>query len=152
MKVHYSSDKHTWETPDDLYKKLDSIFRFNLDSCAEPETAKNKNYFTIEDNALNQDWTGVVWCNPPYGKEQIKFIEKAFRENKKHETTIVLLIPARPDTKVWQNMIFKNAKQICFIKGRIKFKGAKYNCPFPCALVTIGESKDLSEFGYCYEN
>ena len=149
MKVHYSSEKQTWETPQDFFNKLNDIFNFNLDACAEDETAKVDNYFTIEDDALIQDWEGVVWCNPPYGREQIKFINKGLSEHRKHGSTIVFLIPARPDTKVWQDIIFKNASQVCFIKGRLKFGNSKDSAPFPCALVVFGESKDLSDLGYC---
>ena len=149
MKVHYSSEKQTWETPQDFFNKVNDLFNFTLDSCAENGTAKVNNYFTIEDDALTHDWEGVVWCNPPYGREQIKFINKGLDEHRKHNSTIVFLIPARPDTKVWQDVIFKNASQVCFIKGRLKFGNSKDSAPFPCALVVFGEYKDLSEFGYC---
>ena len=60
MNVHYSSEKHTWETPKDLFKKLDSIFNFTLDCCAEDSTAKCTVYYTKDDDALLQDWKGVV--------------------------------------------------------------------------------------------
>ena len=149
MNIHFSSDKQTWETPQDFFNKINDIFNFDLDACAEDNTAKISNYFTIEDDALIQDWNGVVWCNPPYGREQIKFINKGLLESKKNKSTVVFLIPARPDTKVWQDVIFKNASQVCFIKGRLKFGGSKENAPFPCALVVFGEYKDLSDFGYC---
>ena len=149
MEVHYSSKKHTWETPQDLFDKLNEIFNFKLDSCAETGTAKCPNFYTKEDDALTKDWKGVVWCNPPYGREQAKFVLKAYEESVKHNSTVVVLIPARPDTKLWQNIIFPNANQICFIKGRLKFGGAKENAPFPCALVVFGKEVDLSSFGYC---
>ena len=92
---------------------------------------------------------GKVWCNPPYGREQAKFVLKAYEESVKHNSTVVVLIPARPDTKLWQNIIFPNANQICFIKGRLKFGGAKESAPFPSALVVFGNEVDLSGFGYC---
>ena len=149
MKVHYSSDKHTWETPQDFFDKLNTVYSFTLDACAENETAKVSNYFTVEDDALTQDWKGVVWCNPPYGKEQVKFINKALSESKKHNSTVVLLIPARPDTKVWQDIIFPNASKICFVRGRLKFGNASENAPFPCALVVFGRVSDLSNLGFC---
>ena len=128
---------------------MNERFNFTLDACAEHETAKVSNYYTIEQNALEQDWQGVVWCNPPYGREQVKFINKALDEHKKHGSTIVLLIPARPDTKVWQDVIFPNAEKVCFIRGRLKFGDAKDSAPFPCALVVFGESKPLDDFGFC---
>lgn len=150
MNVHYSSEKHTWETPQDFFDKLNNIFNFNLDSCAEIETAKCSEFYTVEEDALQQDWKGVVWCNPPYGREQAKFVIKAYEESVKHNSTIVILIPARPDTKLWQNTIFLNANQVCFIRGRLKFGGATESAPFPSALVVFSKDCiDLSDFGYC---
>ena len=149
MEVHYGSKKHTWETPQDFFNKLNEIFNFNLDSCAETGTAKCSNFYTKEDDALTKDWEGVVWCNPPYGREQAKFVLKAYEESVKHNSTVVVLIPARPDTKLWQNIIFPNANQVCFIKGRLKFGGAKESAPFPSALVVFGYEVDLSSFWYC---
>jgi site-specific DNA-methyltransferase (adenine-specific) len=101
----------------------------------------------VEQNALVQDWKGVVWCNPPYGREQVKFIQKAYDESVKHGSTVVCLIPARPDTKVWQDLIFAHADQVCFIKGRLKFGNSKDAAPFPSALVVFGGIRDLSAFG-----
>ena len=149
MKVHFSSDKHNWETPQDFFDRLDKIFNFDLDCCAEPDTAKCKRFYQKEDDALTKDWLGVVWCNPPYGREQAKFVEKAYEESIKNGSTVVMLIPARPDTKLWQDVIFKKASQICFVKGRLKFGGSQYNAPFPCALVVFGVSVDLKDFGFC---
>ena len=146
--VHFSSEKQTWETPQDFFDKVNDIFNFTLDACAEDNTAKVSNYFTVEDDALAKEWKDVVWCNPPYGREQVKFVEKAYTESVKNSSIVVMLIPARPDTKVWQNLIFKEASQICFIKGRLKFGGSKDSAPFPSALVVFGDvAYDLSFLG-----
>ena len=146
--VHFSSDKQTWETPQDFFDKVNDIFNFTLDACAEDATAKVSNYFTVEDDALTKDWKGVVWCNPPYGREQVKFVEKAYIESVKNNSIVVMLIPSRPETTAWQNLIFKEASHICFIKGRLKFGGSKDNAPFPSALVVFGDVDcDLSFLG-----
>ena len=148
--LHFKSEKQTWETPLDFFSKLDQLFSFTLDACASSDNAKVGNYYTVEQNALIKDWQGVVWCNPPYGREQIKFIEKAYQESVKHGSVVVCLIPARPDTKVWQDLIFNHADQVCFIKGRLKFGNSKDAAPFPSALIVFGDSRDLSEFGKCF--
>ena len=132
--LHFKSDIQTWETPKAFFDQLNRLFGFTLDACASSENAKVGNYYTVEQNALTQEWQGVVWCNPPYGREQVKFIQKAYDESVKRGSTVVCLIPARPDTKVWQDLIFAKADQVCFIKGRLKF----------------GDSHDLSEFGKCF--
>jgi len=47
----------------------------------------------------------------------------------------VYLIPARVETKLWQEVIAPFADKIIFLKGRLKFSGNKNSAPFPSALV-----------------
>ncbi len=146
--IHFSSKDQTWETPIDFFNKCNDVFNFTLDACADDTTFKVDNYYTEEDNALNKDWIGSVWCNPPYGKYQIDFVKKALSESVKHNSVVVMLIPARTETKVWQDIIFKHANTIVFVKSRLKFGGSKYNAPFPSALVIFGDCDvDLNHIG-----
>lgn len=139
----FSSKDHTWETPKDLFEYLDSSFNFDIDVCAVQATAKCEKFFSPEEDGLAQKWEGMCWMNPPYGREQIKWIKKAYEEFKNETSKIVCLIPARPDTKVWQDIIFKNANAICFIKGRLKFGKSKDSAPFPSALIVF--DNDITE-------
>ena len=77
---------------------LNDEFGFDLDVCALPENAKCINFYTPDQNGLSQQWDGVVWCNPPYGREIGKWVKKAFYENQKNNNYIVMLLPARTDT------------------------------------------------------
>ena len=61
MSVHFSSENQKWETPLDFFEKIDSLFNFDLDCCAEDSTAKVSKYYTKEDDALSMDWFGTVW-------------------------------------------------------------------------------------------
>ena len=147
----FSSKDQTWETPIEFFNKLDDIFKFELDVAASDDNHKCDRYYTEETDGLAQDWKGVCWMNPPYGRHQIKWIEKASEEADKG-ATVVCLIPARPDTKVWQNIIFPNASAICFIRGRLKFGNSKDSAPFPSALIVFGECeytqmKQLKQLG-----
>lgn len=63
--VHFSSKSDEWSTPQDLFDDLDAIFHFDLDACASRENAKCRRFFTRDDDALAQEWHGVVWMNPP---------------------------------------------------------------------------------------
>ena len=80
-----------------------------------------------------------VFCNPPYGRELPKWIEKSYHEAQKPGTLVVMLIPARTDTRVFHEYIYGKA-EIEFIRGRIKFEGAEYNAPFPSMLVIYGHN------------
>lgn len=132
MNVHFSSKTDLWETPQDIFDKLNSEFRFELDVCAIPENAKCINYFTPEQDGLTKEWNGTCWMNPPYGREIIYWIRKAY-ESSKNGVTVVCLVPARTDTKWWHDYVMKG--EIRFIRGRLKFGGQKNSAPFPSAIV-----------------
>ncbi len=53
------------------------------------------------------------------------------------ETQTCLLIPAATDTKAWHEHIFP-MHRVCFLKGRVKFVGAKTGCPMAMAMVYFG--------------
>ena len=67
MKVHYMSDKHTWETPQEFFDLLNEEFNFEIDLACEKETAKCDKYYTKENDGLNKVWIKVSWLNHPYG-------------------------------------------------------------------------------------
>ena len=73
----FSSKTDLWATPQDLFDKYDAIYHFETDVCALPENAKCKRFFTPEMDGLKQEWAGVCWCNPPYGRQIGKWVEKA---------------------------------------------------------------------------
>ena len=137
----FSSATDLWETPQEFFDDLNREFRFGLDVCATPENAKCKNYFTQKQDGLSQHWGGygTIWCNPPYGREIGKWVQKAFNEAQ-NGTTTVMLLPARTDTKWFHNFIYGQA-DIRFIKGRLKFGGQNNPAPFP-SMVVIFKSKE----------
>lgn len=153
-KVHHSTGKDDWGTPQDLFKKLDEEFNFTLDPCADSQNHKCEKYYTKEQNGLLQDWSGeVVFCNPPYSKKtktnpgQIAWIKKCY-ETHLGGGTVVMLIPARTDTIMFHKYILGKA-EIRFIKGRLKFlidgKQSKNTAPFPSMIVVFrgGQQKNL---------
>ena len=144
-KAAMTSDKHDWETPQQLFEELNKEHKFTLDAAANDFNAKLDNYFTPEDNALEQEWRGRVFCNPPYGRGVRKCVKKAYEESlKDYNELIVLLIPSRTDTTYWHDFIFGKA-EIDFLRGRLKFEvdGEPRNAaPFPSAIVTYGVSDE----------
>jgi len=134
----FSSDKSEWETPQWLFDQLDQEFGFTLDVCALPENAKCEAFFTPEDDGLSQDWHGVCWMNPPYGREVLWWVRKAYEESCKG-ATVVCLLPARTDTLWFHDYIYGKA-EIRFLKGRLKFVGAKNSAPFPSMVVIFKRS------------
>ena len=133
--VHFSSARDNWETPQDFFETLNNEFRFTLDVCAEEHSAKCKNYFTKKDDALDKEWNGVCWMNPPYGRGIGVWLQKAY-ESSQQGSTVVCLIPSRTDTKWWHDYVMR-ASEIRFLKGRLKFDGHENSAPFPSAIIVF---------------
>lgn len=135
--IHFSSKNNEWETPVDLFDKLQKKYHFDLDVCATSQNTKCPVYFSKEINGLNQPWYGICWMNPPYGKEIGAWMKKAYESSLKG-AKVVCLIPARTDTAWWHDYAMKG--KIEFLRGRLKFSGHKNSAPFPSAIVVF-ESK-----------
>lgn len=134
QKALFSSKTDEWATPQDFFDRVNAEYGpFDLDVCATAENAKCARYFTKEDDGLKQRWKGVCWMNPPYGREIGLWVKKARRAGLFVKATVVCLLPARTDTAWFHDYVYGKAK-IVFIRGRLKFGGAKNSAPFPSML------------------
>lgn len=126
-----------WLTPKEILYPLGA---FDLDPCAainRPWDIAFENY-TIEDDGLSKPWFGRVWCNPPFGREAVKWL----RRMAEHGNGIAL-IPARTETEMFYETIWGVASGILFIKGRPKFcypsgEPAPFNSGAPICLIAYG--------------
>lgn len=107
---------HDWLTPPEILTALGS---FDLDPCASQyqpwKTAGQQ--FTIADDGLAREWTGRVWCNPPYGPHAEKFLKRMAE----HGNGIALIF-ARTETKAFQEWCWRHADGMLFMAGRIRFR------------------------------
>ena len=136
MEVHFSSATNEWYTPKELFDQLNAEFRFTLDPCATKQSAKYKKFYTQKEDGFAKNWNGErVFMNPPYGREIGEWVKKAVES----DALVVMLIPARTDTRYFHDYIYNNPKcEIRFLKGRVKFEsltGAKNSAPFPSMVV-----------------
>jgi phage N-6-adenine-methyltransferase len=135
MSVHdamFSSRSDEWATPVEFFNRLNEEFHFELDVCALPTNAKCPRYFTPKTDGLKQEWTGVCWMNPPYGRQIGNWMKKAY-ESSLAGATVVCLVPARTDTRWWHD--YARHGEIRFVCGRLKFGDADSPAPFPSAIV-----------------
>ncbi|MCL1858162.1 MAG: phage N-6-adenine-methyltransferase [Oscillospiraceae bacterium] len=139
LKCMISSKTDMWCTPQWLFNELNEEFHFNLDVCATKDNAKCANFFTPEIDGLSQEWHGVCFMNPPYGKEISKWIKKAYESSLKG-ATVVCLLPARTDTRYFHQYCIKG--EIRFIKGRLKFSDSINSAPFP-SMIVIFRTKNI---------
>jgi len=121
-----SSKRTDWKTPKEFYRGLDRMFNFDFDPCpTDPEF-----------DGLSIEWKERNFVNPPYGSEIGKRVKKAFDESQRRKTVEVMLVPSRTDTRWWHDYIMK-AKEIWFVKARLRFDDQDGSAPFPSAVVVF---------------
>lgn len=131
-------DDSDWPTPQAYFDQVNAEFGFTLDAAASPANAKCERYFTPEDDGLMQDWTGVVWCNPPYGREIGHWIKKGYLSSLKG-ATVVMLVPASTDVAWFHEYAVKG--ELRFIRGRLKFGNGTQPAPFGSVLIIFRGSE-----------
>ena len=132
----FKSTNQEWETPDDLFNKIDSMFHFTCDVCASATNTKCQKYWSESNSCLDKVWDGINWMNPPY-KDMKKWVIKAYNESRKDNCVVVCLIPARTNTNWRHEYCMKG--EIRFLEGRPKFEGCIHGLPQPLALVIFGK-------------
>lgn len=140
--------KDEWLTPPEI---IEALGEFDLDPCAplyRPwPTAKE--HFTINDNGLEKQWFGRIWCNPPYGLEAAKWLQKL----SDHGNGIALVF-ARTETKMFFDWVWHRATALKFIEGRLYFhhvdgSRASANAGAPSCLIAydLDNANRLKESG-----
>ena len=132
LSVHFSSLRTDWATPSHLYLALDEEFHFTLDPC---KLGDEGGLFGRRDGLLHS-WKGQrVFCNPPYGPAISDWLRNAMEAD-----IAVYLLPARTDTQWFHEHVLRYAKEIRFLRGRLRFGGAKSGAPFPSMVVIYSHS------------
>ena len=139
-----SSAKLYYETPRAIYDPLHRKYTFTLDPAASHWNALADRYCTedgffrkvhsferevfpdgyeqlSEEDGLTHSWQGqVVFCNPPYGREIRRWVQKMAEESQGY-SLIVALLPARTGTNWWHEWVLPYA-DVQFLQGRIHFE------------------------------
>jgi site-specific DNA-methyltransferase (adenine-specific) len=129
-RVVFSRQSVEWPTPTALYDQLHAEFNFTLDPCPLGGTENGL-------ARLFTPWTGKrVFCNPPY--DQIR----SWLNRCKDTTLVVYLLPARTDTRWFHEICLPFAKEIRFIKGRLRFGEEVNPAPFPSMVVVFRKEEE----------
>ena len=142
-----TSDERSWETPPAFMEFLREQTGCNpsLDVAASSSNAKAPAFFDKSDDGLIQDWSGIVWMNPPFGRELPLWVDKAVEEYTfGNVEQIWILVPARTDT-AWFNRLWDFAARVWLVKGRLNFihplhgrsKGTRNSSTFPSAVILL---------------
>lgn len=124
----FKSEDHHTRTPQAFFDKLNEEFSFDIDLTPHKSLIDMRSSFFSCDS---------IYCNPPYNNQK-DFVSMALEEIKQKNIRVaVFLLPARTDTKLFHEIILPNAKEIRFIKGRLKFEGKENSAPFPSMIVVF---------------
>jgi phage N-6-adenine-methyltransferase len=148
------------ETTPEFFAELDKEFHFTLDVAASAANAKCERFYTVEDNGLEQEWTGSVWCNPPYSDLK-SWVNEAWDqwEGKGYDlTSIVMLVPGNRTEQGWWQDYVEPARDsggvltTRFIRGRLRFLHPGENAirmndrpPFGCVLLVWRDPSYLTD-------
>ena len=133
-----------------LLERVRAVAPIGLDPCSNAESIVNAAMsYDITEDGLTKTWAnwGLVYVNPPYGREITHWIAKCVVEAYKG-VEIVALVPARTDTRWFQDLALK-ADQVLLMRGRVRFMGADHSAPFPSAVLYWG--KDVNRFVNAFE-
>lgn len=118
MKNRNIAHSDNWATPKKFFDELNSEFNFDFDPC--PLCCGE---ITPEKDGLLISWGSRNFINPPYSRKlKEAFVEKAVKESKLGKLCVMLL-PVSTSTKLFHETILPNAKEIRFVRGRIRFEG-----------------------------
>ena len=92
-------------TPTDIKERLFSKYDFTIDLCASDKNHLCDRYYTIETDALKQNWDNeIAYLHPLFDSKIGKFVEKAYNSK---NSTIVMLLPASTHTKYFHEYLYK---------------------------------------------
>jgi len=120
-----------WETPQWLFNKLQSQYRFNYDCCCNLNNTKCPS--GTNDFLSKSFGDGVInWMNPPFSKalEMFKHFFKVIPKG------VAIYRCDNFETKIWQEVIFPNASWVFIPNKRIAYEGMNGSgSRFPSALI-----------------
>jgi len=148
MGAHEATRARTdeWYTPAWIFDGL--AVRFDLDPASAGfgvDAVPARRKFTREDDGFSQEWSGLVWLNPPYGRYGKM---SAWLDRFTAHGCGVCLVPNRTETLWWQKLAGA-CRVVLFLSGRVKHLNpgrTERNQPgFGSCLFGIGDGADIVE-------
>ena len=118
MKNRNLKNSDNWATPKSVYEPLNNEFKFDFDPCP-----LYTGEITPDKDGLLIDWGERNFINPPYSRKLKDAFVKRSIEVSRTGKLCVLLLPVSTSTILFHDFIQPNAKEIRFLRGRVKFEG-----------------------------
>lgn len=106
-----------WYTPKYIFDALECNFDLDVASPVDRSFCSVPADRYLTENALDTEWNGFVWMNPPFGGRNgiIPWLDKIFLHGDG-----ISLTPDRTSSPWWQDAA-KKSDAILFINGKVKF-------------------------------
>ena len=122
------SESNEWYTPDqyvDAARYLMGDIDLDPASCEQAnETVRAEVFYTKDDDGFSKAWSGRVWMNPPYGKEdgesnQSRWTKRLIDSYENGEILSAVFIVNAATSASWFQRFWDYP--ICFVRRRISF-------------------------------
>ena len=140
-------ERDLWETQQELWDKLNKQYNFTFDCCASENNKKcenwHDNFELVGDVEAGLTEDDIAWMNPPFSIA-LRMFTHFFKVVDKG---VAIYRCDNMETKLWQEVILKNADWIFIPKGRVSYTpfetGNMRNgmgTRFPSALIGVNVS------------
>lgn len=133
IKACLSHETDNWRTPKVLF---DVVIELGYQDTFQYMSQFDQFKLNYKDTKL--------FCNPPFSK--LNEVAEWIITQVKNGCQVLLLIPARTDTKYFQKLARYNPV-IWFIKGRLHYNESSLSAPFPTIMMIFG----LDNYYQCYK-
>jgi len=133
-----------WETPQDLFDKLDGEFDFDVDLCTSSENSRcpvdiRDIWEFVDDSEFSDQFDGF-WMNPPYSRGNIDMCMAQAVKLADRGKTVVCLVRFDPSTQWFQKYVHGVATEVRMMDRRVKFRGADSAYNFPTCIVVYEDT------------
>lgn len=162
--VAQNSGNNEWYTPAVIIEAARMVMgRIDLDPASNAianEVVKADIYYDIQNDGLEQEWSGKVWMNPPYASGLIeRFVSKLCYHYQDNEVTEAIVLVNNATETGWFQELAAEAKAICFPGRRVRFWAPDRSEASPLqgqAILYLGENMDrfwsmFGKFGFVAE-
>jgi phage N-6-adenine-methyltransferase len=115
-----------WYTPPEYLERVRAVLGgIDLDPASSKvaqKTVKAKRYFTKVEDAINSEWHGRIFMNPPYCRDDMpRFVEKLIGEFRAGRVSEAIALVHSLTDPGWFHDLARCASALCFTRGRIPF-------------------------------